>query len=572
MSIIIIIIICVCLGGLKLATSIIINKDTIYVFRGGRKLATLIIIIVIISIIFIIILTILTIIIIIITTWASKLATITIVIVIIIISTQVCTRVASQSTRERARPTMLEVLLHEIEGIPAYLAESERLVADINVLKQAQATTIGAKIQNLKSVKMQDATRLKMSIAEAGWDTDSNARLSQLVDEAVAKSAMPKVMKRCVQRCMTWELYPTEQDWQILGDAAAPWSTKFDRAKNVCKKMGLMLPSETTRGRILDVLLLANHLPIERDRDFYNHLQRLNQTLHPLQAEPFTGGSHLECFPSWPKHLQTAHYEHTYADFPPACREFSELGCWTTGVRKSSQAYKRACLDVTSAIVPQNQTCFPAVQQSEAFAAMAQCLGQLSNMAMMQMPQTGSVLSATPLLPNQLALRDLPMPRPFQPAQGSPAPGSETKPAREIADDASEAPEEEGPDQPADADDLMRAALAKRTQTKAKARARQPKGKGRGGTPTGGKTTPKVKGIEKKGKGGLRKGCEATKYTKPGTFPWTIGEKRDRNGFVSLWYLRQKRLMQKLAWAAAPMKTELSRVCLLAGTVWDKHH
>ena len=115
---------------------------------------------------------------------------------------------------------------------------------------------------------------MKVSIAQVGWESDINERLSELVDEAVAKHALPKITKRCVQRCMTWELYATEQDREILGDVSVPW---FECAKTVCRKIGLTIPSETTRWRILEALLLANNLP--EARFFYFSTLALSQFL-----------------------------------------------------------------------------------------------------------------------------------------------------------------------------------------------------------------------------------------------------------------------------------------------------
>ena len=163
---------------------------------------------------------------------------------------------------------MFQALVQEIEEIycPAYLTESAKLVGDTTEVQKARATTIGAKIRMLKSLGLPEATRLKVTIGKAGWNSATNGWLSDLVDETVAKNALPKMFKRCTQRCMTWELYPTEKDWELLGDRNAPWSSKFEHTKRFNKKLGLMLPSETTRGRILEALLLANHLPIERDR------------------------------------------------------------------------------------------------------------------------------------------------------------------------------------------------------------------------------------------------------------------------------------------------------------------
>ena len=112
----------------------------------------------------------------------------------------------------------VDALMRELEGIPAYLDESKNLVGDITTLKKAQALTIGAKIQNLKTVGMHDATRLKKSIALVGWSESDNTRLSALLDEAVDKSMGLKTVRRCSQRCATWELYPTDGDWRVLGD------------------------------------------------------------------------------------------------------------------------------------------------------------------------------------------------------------------------------------------------------------------------------------------------------------------------------------------------------------------
>ena len=212
---------------------------------------------------------------------------------------------------------------------------------------------------------------------------------------------------------------------------------------------------------------------------------------------------------------------------------------------------------------------------------MAQSLGQrvdptqammyIASLAMMHMRPTGDFMPPTmPLLPDHLALRDLRKPATLEPAPGSPAqgttPAAPWSPAEESQSDA----KEECADKPADADAQMRAALAGRTarRTNKGKGAKKPKGK-----PTEKKKTPKAKGVVKKGKGGLRKSCEATKYTKPVTFPWTIDDKkRNRNTFVSSWYYRQRKLLLNSGSAAAPMKKELSRVCRLAGTIWDKHH
>ena len=128
---------------------------------------------------------------------------------------------------------MFQALVQEIEEIysPAYLTESAKLVGDTTELQKAQATTIGAKIRMLTSLGLPQATLLKVTISNTGCNSATYAWLSDVVDETVAKNALPKMFKRCTQRCMTWELYPTEKDWELLGDRNAPWSSKFEHTK-----------------------------------------------------------------------------------------------------------------------------------------------------------------------------------------------------------------------------------------------------------------------------------------------------------------------------------------------------
>ena len=86
-----------------------------------------------------------------------------------------------------------------------------------------------------------------------------------------------------------------------MSDGPTPWSLKFERAVAVCKKIGLTLPSEKTRGRILEALLAANNVPLERDKAFFKLLVRLGEALGRLRQRD--AGTHIEIFPPSPLDL-----------------------------------------------------------------------------------------------------------------------------------------------------------------------------------------------------------------------------------------------------------------------------
>ena len=127
--------------------------------------------------------------------------------------------------------TLVEPLITELQTLPAYLDETRKLIGDISTLKEAQATTVAAKIQALGCIHMNDATRLKISIAKVGWTNEENKTLSKLVDEGVEKSdfASRKQSKRGTQYCAHWEMYPASVDWRMFEDTDTPWSVKFER-------------------------------------------------------------------------------------------------------------------------------------------------------------------------------------------------------------------------------------------------------------------------------------------------------------------------------------------------------
>ena len=95
----------------------------------------------------------------------------------------------------------------EFDSIPKFVAESEKLTGDVDALKGAQAVAMDAKLKNLKSLSVEEATSMKQSIRAVGWEKIDVDRLSSSVDEAVRRAAgTNKKARRDAQHCPTWEL------------------------------------------------------------------------------------------------------------------------------------------------------------------------------------------------------------------------------------------------------------------------------------------------------------------------------------------------------------------------------
>ena len=68
----------------------------------------------------------------------------------------------------------------EFDSIPKFLTESEKLTGDVDALKGAQAVAMDAKLKNLKSLSVEEATSMKQSIRAVGWEKTRRRPLVQL--------------------------------------------------------------------------------------------------------------------------------------------------------------------------------------------------------------------------------------------------------------------------------------------------------------------------------------------------------------------------------------------------------
>ncbi|CAK0836116.1 unnamed protein product [Prorocentrum cordatum] len=165
---------------------------------------------------------------------------------------------------------------------------------------------------------------------------DSDAMSELMRAQATCISAKNR---RPNQKCSSFNLYLTDIEYTILADSMTPWSAKFASVKKRCLFIGLLLPSEKTKGHILECIYVANGLPLEKGKDWFAHLNNIKEALAPLGTVKYPFEFMTE-FPLSPKDLPSETYKHAYETDPPSMKEYRELTFGT--VRQSSTAYKRA--------------------------------------------------------------------------------------------------------------------------------------------------------------------------------------------------------------------------------------
>ncbi len=268
-------------------------------------------------------------------------------------------------------------LIAELEVLPLYMKESIALGINEVDLIASHAADLKEKIGNLTDCNMVNATRIQKAIKACSFDKATAKELALCINAAVTQLSIGTgiAIARPQQKCMNFELYPTEADWTVISEPSTPWSAKYAVVVSLCRSLNLVLPSEKTRVRMVECMLLANNVPLERDQEFFRSKDKLSASLAPLQKEKAQKCHHLQEYPAEPKLLPTDLYAKVYKNGGPALREFSALTTSCKDFRRSSTAYKAL---VSS---PGGQTCRPQISphdQANVFAAaLSQAIGPM---------------------------------------------------------------------------------------------------------------------------------------------------------------------------------------------------
>lgn len=234
-------------------------------------------------------------------------------------------------------------LLNEIQISPTLMHAQSAGGTAMVVISKGFCCDFAARINSLGDVTMEMAADLQHAINAAPFETDDLATLTAAIETArsscSALQLSPK--KRCNQSCEAIELFPTWAEWAIIEDLATPYTAAFHVWKTVCRKVGLLLPHERTRARMVEATYAArNHDPACRDPQFFKHTGQLATVIADLAnvAHPF---AHTEFVAAEPGFMQQDAYDYAYPDpaHPPAMRQFPCM-TRTRQFRKSSTAYK----------------------------------------------------------------------------------------------------------------------------------------------------------------------------------------------------------------------------------------
>ena len=364
-----------------------------------------------------------------------------------------------------------------------------------------------------------------------------------------------------------------------MSDGPTPWSLKFERAATICKKIGLTLPSEKTRGRILEALLAANNMPLERDKGFFKLLERLRDALGRLRRAD--ASEHIELFPSSPLDLPDDIFARAYPNARPSMREFMALGEMTKDLRKSSSAYKKAHEPLMLHLSPSpsqemdGNAARPVGTPMDACMAISRSLGQSSvdpframaclllGANAMQAHAPPHPSSPSPALQN---MSGFPMPLALEDSPTAMQDHAIQDEDKELAEGGnamsgscgSQCPKDDGsgcqqPDiNPVDADAAMRAALANRAVLKKTAGARRRRHEATD----------------------AREACVRaadTEKAENGIPFFSDDERRTRAQFCSKWFHRTRTQLRQQGLSEVKIQHEMRDVYAVAGGVWDRH-
>ncbi|CAK0853717.1 unnamed protein product [Prorocentrum cordatum] len=246
-------------------------------------------------------------------------------------------------------------LIAELAKLPKFFEEQKQCNLDsdaMSELMRAQATCISAKIKSLIECDLRSATELTKAVHGVGWDKETTAKLATLVNEMKnqLEDGNPNA-RRPNQKCSSFNMYLTDIEYTTLADSMTPWSAKFAVVKKRCFFIGLLLPSEKTKGHILECIYVANGLPLEKGKDWFAHLNNIKEALAPLGTVKYPFEFMTE-FPLSPKDLPSETYKHAYETDPPSMKEYRELTFGTSQLALNKKSPPMLNLRAPSATDP----------------------------------------------------------------------------------------------------------------------------------------------------------------------------------------------------------------------------
>ena len=210
-------------------------------------------------------------------------------------------------------------ILADMNHIPNWITVQVNAGISKEEVVATQYEALYNKISLVKFSDFSSGATLSSRITESDFGLTSTQKqeLCKLICKIGVSSGGP-VVSRDNQECDAFELYFDEDESAKLLSKKYSDTVLINICKSRAKAIGLLLPSETTKGRIANIVKnavvgTANMPPLE----WYKLLQKVKAALAPL-AKVTWNFAVVRTYPDDPNSLPTEIFAHAYPVRPPA--------------------------------------------------------------------------------------------------------------------------------------------------------------------------------------------------------------------------------------------------------------
>ncbi|CAE7455179.1 unnamed protein product [Symbiodinium sp. CCMP2592] len=241
---------------------------------------------------------------------------------------------------------MAEALKGTMEQLGQFLLQQKGTIPDLSYanMLQTHVSTLKNGLQKLAKVTPSEATDLSRSIAAGPWNPEQKTELCQVLsDKLAATGSSSPTEETKTQECPRFGAFLSQDDRRILADPSQSESQKLHQLASRCMKIGLVLPSESCKGRILASGVAAG-LDAQTASAFYAALTAFKKILK-RKREMIPGKTKFELaiYPDGPDQLPN-HFKECYATDPAEPLSIEQIlkVSQVQALRKSSKALQAA--------------------------------------------------------------------------------------------------------------------------------------------------------------------------------------------------------------------------------------
>ena len=196
---------------------------------------------------------------------------------------------------------------------------------DAKTVGEHQFKSVMSKVEMLHGVDMEGATKLVAKIKEIAlpsWSSEQITKLTGAVGDKVCSQAAQKHI--IYQECATFERYltPTEMDKLRSGDLSDKAMIQICKARAAA--IGLHTSSETTKGRIANIIWHVSGREHLSAHEWYTFLQKVKKAIATIKASSWKMRS-IHKYPENPDDLDPDVYTHAYREERPGMVDLPDM-------------------------------------------------------------------------------------------------------------------------------------------------------------------------------------------------------------------------------------------------------